>query len=525
MDKSHLYNSMVQSLINEFDRHEAPQNDKKLSVSPLVAEVATWYEKFRNAMDYREDEVILRASIDRILKRHLFFGSNESSIAHSLVRELLWARYFPSLGIQESLVTKVAETIELYLKLQDLISRRHKLSKNILNEWIMQLMSSEIAYTLRPNKEKELMGNFMFHIIKDSIILVDDSEEDRDVQTFIAVHRAFSKDDLALLRFHLFYQLFGKLTQKNLDKVADNFIEGYKKINQQLNYPHKDRIYSYTRKRTVPFLILEELFRKNRGQVRSLVANEDQLKSLIIRTCSEKYEGIIKKVQRALIRSVIFLIVTKAVFALALEGTFENIVYGQIHWSSMAINIVFPPLLMIIAAFFIKTPDRENSQRIAQRIKSLLIDPQNAFKNQLILRKNTGQYAPYLYLIFIFLWFTTLILATVAIAAILTELGFNPLSQIIFLFFLAIISFLSYRINQTAHMYYFGEEKQNLKTVLFDFLFMPFIQIGKKLTVGISKVNLFLFVFDFIIETPFKVIFAFFEEWFLYLRAQREKLD
>jgi hypothetical protein len=76
----------------------------------------------------------------------------------------------------------------------------------------------------------------------------------------------------------------------------------------------------------------------------------------------------------------------------------------------------------------------------------------------------------------------------------------------------------------TAHMYTISDDKQSLASVLFDFLFMPFIHLGRQLTENISRINIILFFFDMFIETPFKVIFAFFEQWFLFLRTQREKL-
>lgn len=74
-------------------------------------------------------------------------------------------------------------------------------------------------------------------------------------------------------------------------------------------------------------------------------------------------------------------------------------------------------------------------------------------------------------------------------------------------------------------MYTIRDRKDDLASILFDFFFMPFIQVGSRLTLAISQINIILFVFDFIIETPFKGIFAFFEQWLFFLRAQREKLD
>ena len=74
-------------------------------------------------------------------------------------------------------------------------------------------------------------------------------------------------------------------------------------------------------------------------------------------------------------------------------------------------------------------------------------------------------------------------------------------------------------------MYVVKENKENWTSIAFDFFFMPFIQVGRKLTQAVSQINIILFIFDFIIETPFKGIFAFFEQWLLFLRTQREKLE
>ncbi len=41
-------------------------------------------------MEFREDEVILRATIERILKRRLLLGGTGKSTAEALVKELLW---------------------------------------------------------------------------------------------------------------------------------------------------------------------------------------------------------------------------------------------------------------------------------------------------------------------------------------------------------------------------------------------------------------------------------------------------
>ena len=105
----------------------------------------------------------------------------------------------------------------------------------------------------------------------------------------------------------------------------------------------------------------------------------------------------------------------------------------------------------------------------------------------------------------------------------LTLLHFNVVSQAVFLFFLTIVAFLSYRISLTSDMYRLGD-RQGILTPFIDFLFMPIVSVGRKFTQGISQINFVLIIFDLIIETPFKVTFAFIEQWFYFLHSKREEL-
>lgn len=522
---SKTLNHLSTALVAAYDRSLTQNYDKTISVNPVVAELATWYEKFRTAMDYREDEVILRSTIERILKRRLILGGSGQSVAAPLIRELVWARYFPDASIPESVVEMVAIAVDLYLKLEKEINIKHRLNHAEVSEWILHLLSSEIEHILKPNDPKDLMSNFIFQIIKDKITISDDSKQTSDIQTFIAVRRAYANDDLAFLRYHLFIQYFGSLTAENLEETSVHFIDYHKQVTAQFKYPVKDRIYTYIKNQTIPFLILDDVFRKYRGKITSLVSDEEQLNAAILAACHARYRSINSKVRRAIIRSIIFIFFTKALFALFVEREFETYLYGHWLWSSIALNTLIPPALMVGVGFLIQTPKRENSMRISRKINTILYDEPPILDVPLVVKKKPRGTDPILWSLFILLWLTTFALSFGAIIFILTKLQVNPLSQGVFVFFLAIVSFVSFRVNRTANMYIMKDKKDNLGSLLFDFFFMPFIQVGKRLTLAISQINIILFLFDFIIETPFKGIFAFFEQWFLFLRTQREKLD
>ncbi len=515
--------SLASYLITSLEEsHPTPQEERRITVNPIVTKFASWYERLRNAMEFREDEVILRATIERILKRRLLLGGNGKTTAKPLVKELLWARYLPDGDVGESVVQKIEEIINLHLALRLRILSKYKFPESTINEWTYDLMSSDIQYILNPKRSKELIANFMFHVLKDDIMIEDESVETKNAQVFIAVRKAFARDDLAFLRYHLFCQYFGRLTSKTLDYTAEHFMEGYNEILRQMNYVNRDKVYTYIKRRTAAFFIFEDVLESQKANLKTILENDDSLRDVVFEACAKRYKSISSRVRTAIIRSVIFILLTKVAFAFFVEGTYERIVYGYIIWSSIIINISIPPLLMILVSLFIRTPGQDNSERILSYITRLLHEEDPVLGNKLLIAKpKTDQgYVT----AFNILWLLAFILSFGVIDYILTQLHFNFVSQGVFIFFLAIVSFLSYRISLLANVYRVGE-KQGLGTLLVDFLFMPVIRVGRNLTTSIAKINIFLMLFDFLIEAPFKFLFAFFDQWFYFLHAKTEELE
>lgn len=511
--------SLALLVMEQFERQHDANHERKMTVNPFVSKVASAYEKLRNAMEYREDEVILRSTIERILRRRLLLGGTAKTTAEPLVRELIWARYLPDNTVPESAVTKVEETIDLYLNLRLKVLEKYKIKLSEINEWTYHLMSSSIEHIVNPNMEKQMIGNFMYQVMRDDVTILDDKEQTRDAQVYLAVRRAFARDDLAFLRFHLFQLYFGEVTTHSLAHIVDSFKEGVKEIETQLSYPRKDRIYTYVKRRAAVFFILEDILRDHKGSLKDILTDEEKVRLAVESACRSRYKSISKKVRTAIVRSFIFILTTKVIFAFAIEGTYEQMVYGSIQWASLAINTTMPPLLMIIVSLFIRTPGEENTRRITAYVKQLLYDESPRLGDQLIVKKQNEKPN----IIFSALWLSAFLVSFGAIVYVLYNLHFSVVSMGIFLFFITIVSFLAYRISMLAHLYSVGE-KQNVLTPFIDFLFVPIIRVGRRLTQSISQINILLFLFDFLIETPFKVFFAFVEQWFKFLHEKTEDL-
>lgn len=515
-------NNYSKTLFKFFIKDTEVSVKQGITVNPIVSEIASWYEKLRNAMEYRQDEVILQSTITRILKRRVLLGGKE--VGAHLVRELVWARYLPDGSITEETIRISDEKINLYLKLKKYIIEHRILKEGDAYEWIFDLMSSDLEDLLNPHQEREAMGNYIFHALSPNITLENETEEVKNLQLFIAVRRSYARENLALLRYSLFKQYFGELTPHNYQKVENHFKEAHAEIESSINYPRRYKISNYVKRYIPPFLILEDMLRTQEEKIYSIIENEEELSNSVITTCEIKYKGISSKVRRAIVRSVFFILISKVIFAFVIEGTFERYVYGDIQWLTLTLNIIIPVSLMIIASFFISTPGRKNSLRILQAIRGLLFSEHPTIGQTVMIADPSKKKVSFSDNVFTTLWLTTFLISFGLIIYALTLARFNFVSQGIFLFFIAIISFLTYRISQTAHVYTL-EDKQNIKSLIADFFFLPIARVGRHLTEGISQINILLFLFDYVIETPFKGLFGFFDQWFLYLHSKRENLE
>src|SRR5690242_9120478 len=126
---------IAHAVVKVFESKPEEDKDPKISVNRFVSEIASWYEKIRNAMDYQDEEIILKNAIERILKRLLLLGGNGEKTAEPLLRELVWARYFPDNSLPKRLITQTSQVIDLYLDLKHKISLHHKIPEKNLNEW------------------------------------------------------------------------------------------------------------------------------------------------------------------------------------------------------------------------------------------------------------------------------------------------------------------------------------------------------------------------------------------------------
>lgn len=523
------YTTALLNGLRDIRKKTSPGDQNRLTVSRTVSFLAFVYEKVRNALEYREEQLILRAAIERILKRRLALNPQAKGEAENLLRELVWARYFASGNLGDHDVDNVQKIIDRYLSLRySLTTGRDAKTKTLINDYFLDLLTCEIEEYLNPeDAEREAIYMFyIYQILRQKIAIDGVSEQQRDSFLLVALDKAYRRSDTPYQRYHLFVTFYKPIYQYNeheLSTLAPKLPHIFNKIDEIIRDPSVDRLTRYVRKQLPPFLVLFEILNKEKDKAVQIIDAKDSLWAIVDQTCRDKYTQSQSRLRNLAVKSLIYIFITKMVLALILEYPVSIWLYGRVDWLSISINTFFPPILMVVIVALVHLPGEDNTKKIYNRIIDIISQDQTfetmvAYKTGKI--KNRKPLLVFGFSIFYtFTYFITLYL----IHLVLQRLKFFPVSELLFVFFVSVVSFFSYRIKQVANEYRM-EEREGIFSPILDVFFMPILSIGKFLSSEIGKLNFFILIFDFIIEAPFKLVFEVVEEWIAFVRQRKEEI-
>ncbi len=521
-------NALLDSLKSVKTRPE-PDDMSKISVSQTVSLFALVYEKIRNAVEYREDHLIRRAAIERIVKRRLMLNPEGKGEAENILRELLWARYFKngSLGIKDQQI--IQNIVDKYLNIKRaIIAGRPLETQQFLSEFIIQLLTCEIEETLCPDDAAKYasLTFFIYQVLRKKIKIEGLSEDQKDAYFLAALERSFRKSDRPYQRYHLFitfYKPINQYSDRELEELKGKLPAIFKKIDETLNNKYVESLIRYSRKQLPSFLVLFNIIAAKSKELFQILTDPARLWTEVDTMCREKYQELNSKVRAMAIRSFIYIFLTKMLFALILELPVSKWLYGDINMTSIIINSLFPPILMLLIVSFFKVPGEENTRNIYKRIIDI-INADTSFETSIsYMPKKARERKPVLIFGFTIFYSLTFIITLSLIYQGLLLLNFNHVSMIVFIFFVSIVTFFSYRIKQVTNQYRL-EEKESVLSPIIDFFFMPVLSLGKFFSGELARLNFLTFIFDFLIEAPFKLIFEVVEEWISFVRKRKEEI-
>jgi len=509
-------------------REELAKVENKIEVEEITSHFSALYEKLRNSVDFKEVHLLRRFAIERNIKRRFIMERLRPDIARGLVEDLVRSRYLPNNTIPEYYIKDVESIIEKYNKLFLLMNDLyHGDDVTELFNWLISVEACEIDMLLKPEDVEDSVIEAMYQVTKPRIKIKGDdlSIREKNIQLYIAIHKSLVKSDDTIISYHLlnlYYPQWRQADDELIKKMSAHLLEIYHTINNHLRHPYQRRILTAINEPVVTFQILYELILNHGKDIEKLFIDPDELRSEANILINQKYKKIRTRISRASVRAIIYIFITKVVFAFLVEFPYEMYVINHVNYLNLGINVVFPPLLMFLVTLTIVPPSKENTKQILENLDSLVYGhPENSILCQLKTKyKKSTSYQIFYYFMYTILY----VLVFGSIIYMLRELQFNLLSGAIFLFFLTAVSFFAVRIRSTAKELKVVNTHEGVGSFLISFFSMPVVAAGRWMAGRFKKLNLFAFIMDYIIEAPFKLFVSAFEHWIGFMKEKKDEV-
>lgn len=500
----------------------------KIHVDYIASKVASFYERIRNVLEYQEEHLFRKKAIDRMLRRRLLMQeNNKRNIAAPLIAELIRAGYLPNDAILESVIVEVQIIINKYIFLLNYISDLglDMAKQEDMAKWLISLASCEIEEKLAPPLKDNALADYMYETINPRIVLRNASlhEEERKAQIFIAIQKVLLRADDALINYRLLKLHFPQWTDstnKNfLDVIASRLVPLKDAIEAEIRHPLGQKFFKTCNQYNTPYLVIGDALVRNPDL---LTKSPEEIENGIDLSYQDRFKNLKKKLKRAAIYVTVSIFVTKVLIALAIEIPFDLWVTKELVYTTLAINILFPPFLMFLIVSTIKPPRSENAQKVI--LEAMKIIYQSAKQDEYEIKPSARRSA--IIRSFIDLFYFIIFIAVFALIVWgLLKIKFSWPSIAIFLIFVSLICFAGLKIRQRSKELDIEKTKESGLAFLIDLFALPLVQVGKWLSGQWSRFNIFVVFFNLILEVPLLTFVEFLENWRHFMKEKKEEIQ
>lgn len=505
---------------------EQGAGEETIEVSAPVSTAASLYERVRNTLDYQEEHLLRRNAILRILKRYLGADAPLSSLGGDLLKELVWAKYLPNKSVPVSLQHQLTPVIAKYEALFRAADHLGRDRETVFN-WLLDVLATEIETIVAPNQTEEALVAYMYDEMRKRIEWdprLPVTGEQKDLRLYIGVHRTLLKSNPGMLRYRVFTLYYpawtGAANDTLIQEIAGNLLTVVNTVEAELHDRLTDRLSRMLRRRAGIFRVLGDALH-DAADVDAVLADPDKLDEAVSKALAARTSNFKTRLRRTVIRAVVFLFITKMFLALLLELPYDLfLARHEVPLYPLFVNILFHPLFLALIGLTVSIPQKKNREDYLAAIRALSVGADHPVLHLRVkheVRSNWQNIYDVLYaLLFVGVYGL--------IAFGLYQFGFHWLSITLFLFFLSLVTFFGIRIRSSTREIVASDARSGVLGTIFDILLLPIVRAGSWLSSKVSKINVFIYFFDFIIEAPLKVAIEFIESWLSFVREKKEEI-
>lgn len=513
---SQLLGDLTASQLQKDSRKQSRVNDQKVHVVGAGGTLTAAYEQLRNAAEYAEEHVLLQRAIRRFYRR-LFLIRDKKRIRTSgeeLVIELTQAGYLPNDSVTEDDVAQISEAAGRYFDAYESLRKNKAINYEQTDKWTYELLAVEAEWRLNDNSQLQAFTQFAHSYFSSTIDyeqVFGTPPQSVDISLYVAVHRALLKSDDAALRLGLLRRF-----SQGPDRL-ESYIDVNRQIDDILKSQATEKLFRMVDKRGAPLRVLRHMVDES-PDIATLLPNREQMLLAYEKQVANDYQSVHSRVNNGIIKSVVFLIITKFLIGIAIEVPYDYLMFDMILWLPLIINLLFPPVYMVLLRATMMLPGNANTSRLVKQIDTTLY---SAEQPKHLVRRSSQEFGTGYNVVYGVLFFA--VFGSVA-TLLWRAFGFDLMHLLIFFVFLSAASFLGFRLSRMIRELESIETHQNGITLVRDFLYMPFVVVGRFLSDKYSKVNIVALALDMLIELPLKTILRLIRQWAAFISAKKDQL-
>jgi len=515
-----------------------------IHVDEVASKLAGFYEKLRQVVDWKEEHLIRRTAIERILKRRLITELSglklnpdleAEGMAEPLVLELVRAGHLPNDEIPKGRIELVREVLEKYIYiLQNAPWSANQIPTNFKKKvnfysWLLEIAACEIEEVLDPPIKQRALMDFMAKSLDSEIKVIPlgkMEEGEKTIQALIATHRTLFHLDTASISYHLFqyyYSEWAKPSSQTIDQAAKNIFSLWEQIESHLSHPLSGEFFKLAERYDTLYLILgdvlDDILKKGESALASL-GKKERLKELIKQAYDQRLATLKSRLFRAAVYSTLSIFVAGGLSLFIVEVPLAKLFYGQFSLLAIAVDILVPSLLMFVLVAMIRPPGKSNLKKVIDGILKIVFPTTKGGFYEI-------NASPKKRLIFnLIINFFYLLGSTLSLGLILAVFYFSrvpPTSLFLDTLNVALVVFAAMIIKQRAKEITV-EEKTSFWEFLIDMLSIPMAKIGQWLANKWKEYNVVSIFFTVLIDTPFMTLVDFVEGWSSFLKRKKGEI-
>ncbi len=537
---------LVEKVVSEYKKilERETEGGALIEVDEIATKVASFYEKIRGIIDWKEEHLIRRTATDRVLKRRLLGGAaslgivldvKTEKVAEPLVTELIRGGHYLNNKIPKVRLVKVQRVLEKYayiLKYSPLSKNgsRSGLKKKVnFYNWLLEIAACEIEEILAPPKKQNLMMEFMTKMINRRIVLEPKdliSDEDQMIQVYIAVHKTLYHLDSPIISYHLLKYRFPEWfdeSEESVRKLSDNIKKIWDGLEKDISHPLGKYFYGVCEKYDTLYLILGDImdsFEEDPKEISKNVFDAEALEKLVNKFYKKRYSTLKKRLFRMAIYSTLSVLVAGSVSLFIIEVPLAKLLYGEFNGLAIFVDIMLPTLVTFALVAIVRMPKEENLLRVREEMQKMVFKQKREDVYEIKVREKKNlfiqAFVTFLYILGTggSLWGTYRLFSWAGIP--ITSLYIDTLN-------VAVLVFAAIIIRGRAKELVI-EDKPTVLEFLIDTLSIPIGRIGQWLSNKWKEYNIASVFFTVLIDIPFVTILEFIEGWSTFIKEKKAEI-